>query len=109
MQGLRLQLISAYKPMSFCGAGLEVSHTYKRLVESCGLDVLLFADADIDGGTASQGKQEVLSARTGLHQSTQVEVTLARAAATATRARPGARANAATQPLLHDDSGSVSS
>eukprot|EP01046_Picozoa_sp_COSAG06_P023302 COSAG06_NODE_1844_length_8232_cov_8.488872_1_plen_55_part_00 len=46
-------------------AALEVSHTYSRLVESCGMDVLLFAGADVEGRTGYEGKQEVLSARTG--------------------------------------------
>ena len=46
-------------------AALEVSHTYSRLVESCDMDVLLFADAGVEGRTGYEGKQEVLSARTG--------------------------------------------
>ena len=80
-------------------AGLEVSHTYKRLVESCGMDVLLFADADTEGRTAYEGKQEVLNARTR-DWCTHADVTLARATSTTARVWPGG-GGVVNQSLLH--------
>lgn len=85
-------------------AGLEVSHTYKRLVESFGMDVLLFADSELDGRTAYEGKQEVLNARTG-DRYTHADVALARATSAAARAQYGGGGNGVSQPLLHAERG----